>query len=102
MTKEEYLQAIEDKESQIKTLNSQIAELKQMLIKEHSEYGVGDKVRVCNGGCHKEVFISKVRVNWNNEIEYSFNKVKKDGTMSGQSASIYWTNKIELIEKSKP
>lgn len=58
------------------------------------------------GGVEKSVecFISGASLNHNDELSYSFNQIKKDGTMSQRAAIGRWdgakVTKIEILETS--
>jgi predicted 3-demethylubiquinone-9 3-methyltransferase (glyoxalase superfamily) len=105
-TKEQLIKAINDRQSQIGQLSTEIKTLKEQLI-ELSEFKVGDKVRIGKKNGFKnsieytECFISEVYIGYKNKIDYKFSKMKKDGTMSGQSAGIYSFDSIELMISDK-
>ena len=44
------------------------------------------------------MYVNKVEVStWKGTIwDYTFNKPKKDGTMGGQGAGIYWNNEYKM------
>lgn len=100
MTKAEYKRRYDDYNSQIINLQKKIMDLKAEYI-EHSPVKVGDKVEVTQHGKTSKTticFVSSVEVGRNGDYDYCFAKVKKDGTMSGQSAGIYYADSIKLIE----
>lgn len=101
MTLKQLLQEIKNKEDQIDKLKNEASELIKQL-PELTPFKVGDKVKVTNEWKNpKETicFISEVEYrSWTHDrIEYHFSKIKKDGTMSQQSAGIYSYDKIEKI-----
>jgi len=114
MTKEEYKAEITSIDSQIAALQIKKGEARAQFIIENSHFNIGDKVAViweANSDWNKKqvpekrvvVFVSKIEDKYfTGEIRYDFVKVKKDGTMSAQSAGLYGYKRIELIEKSKP
>lgn len=83
------------------TISAAITALKNVWISK-APFKVGDRVIVTVYDGRKETcFISGVAFdNWrkSNYLRYKFNKIKKDGTMSGQSASMFSPTKIELAQ----
>jgi len=103
MTLEQALKRIQDKESQIDNLQKEIRETKAAL-KNITPYKIGDKVKVDWGTKDSEdCYIADVEYNpyYKELYKYSFKKIKKDGTMSQQSAGIYYYSNVTLIEKAK-
>jgi hypothetical protein len=102
MILEQALKRIQDKESQITNLQKEIRETKAAL-KNITPYKIGDKVRV-NWGTNtsEDCYIADVDYNsyCKDLYEYKFNKIKKDGTMSQQSAGIYRYDTVTLIKRS--
>lgn len=100
MTLEQALKRIQDKESQIDSLEQEIRETKEKLI-ELTPLKKGDKVKL-TGYKNKETicFVSGVEYKlWREEqFEYTFVAMKKDGTPSLQSPGIYYYDKIEKID----
>lgn len=105
-TIEQLKKAIFDRESQIGNLQKQISDLKQQ-IKDQAEFKVGDFVRVGRKSgfsgewVYHNVFVSDIEFSYDYRPIYRFNKVKKDGTMSGQSASLYGYDSIELLNSDQ-
>jgi hypothetical protein len=103
MILEQALKRIQDKESQITNLQKEIRETKAAL-KNITPYKIGDKVRVDWGtNTSEDCYIADVHYNsYHKDLyEYKFNKIKKDGTMSQQSAGIYRYSNVTLIERAK-
>lgn len=112
MTKEQYKSELGVIESKIKQLASRKAEIREAFLKANAKFKVGDKVVVIYDE-HKhpwrkdeimperrvEAYIGDVEDKYYTaSVNYDFKKVKKDGTMSGQSAGIYGNyDRIELI-----
>lgn len=97
MTLEQCIQSILDKQSHINQLETEIAKRKQQL-KELTLFSVGDKVLI-----DKKHIVYVADVEWYSikpYYRYRFNKEKKDGTMSGQSAGINGYTSIELIKSA--
>lgn len=97
---EQLQQRILDKKSQIKNLELDIEKLKDEMIA-LSEFKIGEKVRVINNDRDRgEVYIDTISVNnYDNKIEYTFAKPKKDGSYGKQGAGIYgnWNLKITKV-----
>jgi hypothetical protein len=98
MTLEQALKRIQDKISQITKLEREIADTKAEL-KNLTPLKVGSKVLV-DGDI--ECYIADVEWEYSKpHWKYKFNKIRKDGTMSGQSVGIYRYNSVELIKTDK-
>lgn len=104
MNLKQAIKQIEDKESQVIQLEKEIEDIKSKLI-ELTELKYGDKVKVTTKDWEKNIekticYISGCEYKGyaKDKIKYRFNKEKKDGTMSHQSAGIYHNNDT-LIEK---
>jgi hypothetical protein len=105
MILEEALKSIDEKEDQIDKLKEEISDLRKNLIN-ITPFTKGEKVKVIQlrNKFYKEdkdkeieCFITGVDYTWGKTLKYQFNKIKKDGTISAQSAGIYGYDKIEKI-----
>lgn len=97
MTLEKCIESILDKQKQVKDLSNEIRGLEENL-KELAPFKKGDKVLVDS---KYRVYVTDVQLNWREPYyEYKFCKEKKDGTMSGQSAGIYYYKTVELIKRA--
>ena len=79
-------------------------QLKEEYLNNHTEFKIGEKVRVHHGWKEpfrvEEVFIKGVhlgRYGAGYDENYKFAKIKKDGTPSKNTASIYNVRKIERV-----
>lgn len=107
MTLEELKKQIEAIEAQIAELNINKEELQKQYIAT-LPYKVGDlvEVKVRDFSLSNtpdvfktyQVYISWIGFQWSKYFRIKFKKVKKDGTMSGQSASIYYYESIQVIK----
>jgi len=105
LSKEEYAAQLKGISAKVAELKTAELALKQQWIKQ-APFKEGDLVDVTivkSRGVKdvKRCYISKVGLySWGEcEINYSFSKVKNDGTMSLQSAGIGCYDKIELVCK---
>jgi hypothetical protein len=100
MTQEQFKKAVHDRQSHIKTLEKEIAELKNTYLNEHSDFEVGDKVTVIEKGLDGKIiqehvaFVSGINT-YDGGINYSFHKSKKDGTPSYNKLHV-WGNRYEV------
>lgn len=109
MTKEEYKAENKRISSEIEALKKLEKELKDAYIEEHCPFDGGDKVKITtveyDGETIREELIGIVcdcRASFDGELNYSFRKVKKDGTVSDRNLYVYGEIKsVELIEKAK-
>src|SRR4051812_1184195 len=110
MTKEEYKQKLSELDGIIEKARLDKDSARQMFLQTNAEFKVGDKVRVYHEqrdwGKSKvtevlkgEAFISEVEDKYfSGSVNYQFAKVKKDGTMSGQSAGVYYFTRLEKAD----
>lgn len=110
MTQEEFKTFIEDNEKVLNDCYEKMKEAKTEYIHEHAKFKRMDKVTVLVYKEHQHpfqkdkilpekkvtCFIDKVRVHNNGHIQYEFNKMKKDGTVSLNSEYINNYVSIEL------
>ena len=109
MTLEQAKQKILDAQSVIKQKKWEIEETKLRMVAELCPFSLGDKVKVEYIGkgnvwkSYVECFISEISVDEisvdGNYFYYRFAKIKRDGTMSGQSAGVYYYPNSHLITK---
>lgn len=92
MTKEEYLKAVKEKQSEIAKLESEIKILDEEYCKDCAPFKIGDKIRIKG----KEGVISSVRV-WYNEFEYNWRPFRKNGSEGAEKK--IWSFDIKNIEK---
>lgn len=99
ITEEEYNEGMQS----LRVSRSNLLDLEIKLktkYKDQQEFKVGNIVNVWNNKKLLGTFvIARVSIqDWGikNNINYGFNKLKKDGTPSKSSAGIYWYDKIEL------
>lgn len=95
MTLEQAIKRIQDKQSQITQLQREVRDTISKL-KDLTPFKVGGKVKVTSGRTIKVCFVSGVESHWRAPYwEYAFKGIKKDGTMSQQSAGIYSYDRVE-------
>jgi ribosomal protein L21E len=110
MTREQYKSELGVIESKIKTLYNRKNEIREAFLRDNAKYKVGDKVVLIwneltafnkvHPERRMEAYVGSVHDKYfTGIVNYEFKKVKKDGTMSGQSAGIYMSspNRIELL-----
>jgi len=112
MTKEQYKSELGVLDSKIRQSNARKIEIRKKFIRDNSKFKVGDKVVVIYDAykhpydkdrimpeVRKEAYISSVHDKYfSGNVSYDFVKVKKDGSMSAQPASIYGSySRIELL-----
>lgn len=100
MNKEEF-------KSKKKILNSNIEELKNEMIKLEKEYiesnvkyPIGSKVCITTNESKRYAYVKDYMINYLDNIEPLFNKVKKDGTMSEMGLYV-WSYECPTIELVK-
>lgn len=101
MTQEQFKKAINDRESHIKNLRKEIAELTETYLNEHTKFEIGEKVLLVetnwNGVVKEQIaFISKM---WTTDgkINYNFHKAKKDGTPSQMKLYTYGRHEVKKL-----
>jgi len=114
MKKEEYKEKLKEIYRQMDILFAMKHQLRDDYVSGNKEFNIGDKVRVFhikrdyfNSKADTEELIGEVFISgindkyFSGDIDYSFNKIKKDGTMANQSAGIYGFSRLELVAPAK-
>jgi hypothetical protein len=108
MNKEDYKAALKQIDEESLQLSKRRNEAREAFLKANAQFKVGDRVIVVYNETalfgrvqpekRIECFISDIHDKYSSgNVYYEFNKVKKDGTMSNQSAGIYGGySRIEL------
>lgn len=100
MTKEEFKSKKEIINSKIRELNNEMIKLKKEYIESNVKYPIGSKVCITTNESKRYAYIKDYRINFLDNIEPLFNKVKKDGTMSEVNLYVSLTNAtIELVKE---
>ena len=97
MTTHEYSEKIAKLERERDEILKEIRELKALYLAA-APFQSGDRVLVKHKEGEEFAFISGVEIHWNSkQYDYSFNKPKKDGTMS-QIRKYFWNEGYNIIE----
>lgn len=100
MTKEEFKSKKEIINSKIRELNNEMIKLKKEYIESNVKYPIGSKVCITTNESKRYAYIKDYRIDFLDNIEPLFNKVKKDGTMSEVNLYVSLTNAtIELVKE---
>lgn len=100
MTKEEFRTKKEIINSKIRELNNEMIKLKKEYIESNVKYPIGSKVCITTNESKRYAYIKDYRIDFLDNIEPLFNKVKKDGTMSEVNLYVSLTNDtIELVKE---
>lgn len=101
MNKEEFQTKKNDINSKIRELKSQKIKLEKEYIESNAKYPIGSKVCITTNESKRYAYVKDYRIDFFDNIEPLFNKVKKDGTMSEMSLYVlscqYPT--IELVKE---
>lgn len=101
MTKEQLKKAVNDRESQIKNLKKQIEDLRQTYLEENCEFEEGEKVIIIDRNDVEHIaFISRIWTT-DGDINFSFVKVKKDGTPSNHHLYVWYGYKVKKLNSDK-
>lgn len=100
MTKEEFKSKKEIINSKIRELNNEMIKLKKEYIESNVKYPIGSKVCITTNESKRYAYIKDYRINFLDNIEPLFNKVKKDGTMSEVGLYV-WSCECPTIELVK-
>jgi hypothetical protein len=106
MTQEQFKKAINDRHSHIKTLEKEIAELRDTYLNEHAKFEIGEKVIVIQKNWNDRVdqgiaFINRMWAQDSGKIEYRFNKPKKDGTMSSFRFYVSYHYEVKKLQSEQ-
>lgn len=100
MTKEEFKTKKEIINSKIRELNNEMIRLKKEYIEYNAKYPIGSKVCITTNESKRYAYVKDYRIDFSDNIEPLFNKVKKDGTMSETGLYVSLTNAtIELVKE---
>ena len=100
MTKEEFKSKKEIINSKIRELNNEMIKLKKEYIESNVKYPIGSKVCITTNESKRYAYIKDYRIDFLDNIEPLFNKVKKDGTMSEMGLHV-WSYQYPTIELVK-
>ena len=98
--KEEFKSKKEIINSKIRELNNEMIKLKKEYIESNVKYPIGSKVCITTNESKRYAYIKDYRINFLDNIEPLFNKVKKDGTMSEMGLYV-WSCECPTIELVK-
>ena len=100
MNKEEFQTKKNDINSKIRKLKSQKIKLEKEYIKSNAKYPIGSKVCITTNESKRYAYVKDYRIDFSDNIEPLFNKVKKDGTMSNVNLYVCLMNvMIELVKE---
>lgn len=100
MTKEEFKSKKEIINSKIRELNNEMIKLKKEYIESNVKYPIGSKVCITTNESKRYAYVKDYRIDFSDNIEPLFNKVKKDGTMSNVNLYVCLMNvMIELVKE---
>jgi len=100
MTKEEFKTKEEIINSKIRELNNEMIRLKKKYIEYNAKYPIGSKVCITTNESKRYAYVKDYRIDFSDNIEPLFNKVKKDGTMSDMGLYV-WSYQCPTIELVK-
>lgn len=97
MNKEEFQTKKNDINSKIRELKSQKIKLEKEYIESNAKYPIGSKVCITTNESKRYAYVKDYRIDFFDNIEPLFNKVKKDGTMSEMGLYV-WSCQCPTIE----
>ena len=97
MNKEEFQTKKNDINSKIRELKSQKIKLEKEYIESNAKYPIGSKVCITTNESKRYAYVKDYRIDFFDNIEPLFNKVKKDGTMSEMGLYV-WSCQCPSIE----
>lgn len=100
MNKEEFQTKKNDINSKIRELKSQKIQLEKEYIESNMKYPIGSKVCITTNESKRYAYVKDYRIDFSDNIEPLFNKVKKDGTMSEMGLYV-WSCQCPTIELVK-
>ncbi len=100
MTKEEFKSKKEIINSNIEELKNEMIKLEKEYIESNVKYPIGSKVCITTNESKRYAYVKDYRIDFYDNIEPLFNKVKKDGTMSEMGLHVwpYQCPTIELVK----
>jgi hypothetical protein len=100
MTKEEFRTKKEIINSKMNELKNEMIKLKKEYIGSNAKYPIGSKVCITTNESKRYAYVKDYRIDFSDNIEPLFNKVKKDGTMSEMGLYV-WSCECPTIELVK-
>lgn len=100
MNKEEFISKRDVINSKINELNNEMIKLKKEYIESNIKYPIGSKVCITTNESKRYAYVKDYRIDFSDNIEPLFNKVKKDGTMSDMGLYV-WSYECPTIELVK-
>lgn len=100
MNKEEFQTKKNDIDSKIRELKNQKIQLEKEYIESNVKYPIGSKVCITTNESKRYAYVKDYRIDFFDNIEPLFNKVKKDGTMSEMGLYV-WSCQCPTIELAK-
>jgi hypothetical protein len=100
MNKEEFISKRDVINSKINELNNEMIKLKKEYIESNIKYPIGSKVCITTNESKRYAYVKDYRIDFSDNIEPLFNKVKKDGTMSEMGLYV-WSYECPTIELVK-
>lgn len=100
MNKEEFQTKKNDIDSKIRELKNQKIKLEKEYIESNAKYPIGSKVCITTNESKRYAYVKDYRIDFFDNIEPLFNKVKKDGTMSEMGLYV-WSYQCPTIELVK-
>lgn len=100
MNKEEFISKRDVINSKINELNNEMIKLKKEYIESNIKYPIGSKVCITTNESKRYAYVKDYRIDFSDNIEPLFNKVKKDGTMSEVGLYV-WSYECPTIELVK-
>lgn len=100
MNKEEFQTKKNDINSKIRELKSQKIQLEKEYIESNMKYPIGSKVCITTNESKRYAYVKDYRIDFYDNIEPLFNKVKKDGTPSKMGLYV-WSYQCPTIELVK-
>lgn len=100
MNKEEFQTKKNDIDSKIRELKNQKIQLEKEYIESNVKYPIGSKVCITTNESKRYAYVKDYRIDFFDNIEPLFNKVKKDGTMSEMGLYV-WSCQCPTIKLVK-
>lgn len=100
MTKEEFKAKKEIINSKINELKNEMIKLKKEYIESNVKYPIGSKVCITTNESKRYAYVKDYRIDFSDNIEPLFNKVKEDGTVSKMGLYV-WSYECPTIELVK-
>lgn len=100
MNKEEFISKRDVINSKINELNNEMIKLKKEYIESNIKYPIGSKVCITTNESKRYAYVKDYMIDFSDNIEPLFNKVKKDGTMSEMGLYV-WSYECPTIELVK-